>query len=397
VIGRLGVGPAREQPRTAPRSRSLCTPVSRRPTSPPPILSHHPLALSPSWLKLDKTGRHGDGYLARPPALTPPVRGERGSRPCAQESHSHSQPSFPQQSPGSMQIAYVVMAHTAPRQFCRMVDRLDDGQARFLIHVDQRSPRTVYEQARRILAGNPNVTFVRRRPCRRCTFDQVAVTLRALHHLVHDARPADYAILLTGQDYPLKPTDAITAHLERSNRACFLHAFPMDDPTRSEWPPSEVMRYRDWHLWVNGAHIRVPLNRRIPGQPDPYGGSAYWALPFDAVVYLCDFVARERRFVRFFHHVHDPDEIFFHTILMNSPLRERVKSLTAPRCHGLHYIDWSAKQGRPKTLGLADLSSLRATPALFARKFDAGTDGAILDALDRELLAPRHGGDREDV
>jgi hypothetical protein len=199
-----------------------------------------------------------------------------------------------------MHIAYIVMAHTAPRQLCRLVERLDDAHARFLIHVDKRSPRTVDEHARRCLAGNPHVTFIRRRPCRRCTFDQVAVPLSALELLVHDARPFDYAILLTGQDYPLKPNDAIRNHLGRSDRACFLHAFPMDDPARSNWPSSEVMRYRDWHLWVKGAHVRVPLNRRIPGRPNPFGGSAYWALPFDAVLYVCDFVRRATRFVKFF-------------------------------------------------------------------------------------------------
>jgi hypothetical protein len=74
---------------------------------------------------------------------------------------------------------------------------------------------------------------------------------------------------------------------------------------------------------------------------------------------------------------------------MNSPLRGRVESLPAPHCHALHYIDWSAHGERPKTLGLADLSHLRSTPALFARKFDARMDDGILDALDADLLGLR--------
>jgi hypothetical protein len=74
---------------------------------------------------------------------------------------------------------------------------------------------------------------------------------------------------------------------------------------------------------------------------------------------------------------------------MNSPLRHRVTSLSGSHCLGLHYIDWSAGDEHPKTLGVSDLLHLRSSHALFARKFDMGVDADVLDALDEHALAWR--------
>jgi hypothetical protein len=160
----------------------------------------------------------------------------------------------------------------------------------------------------------------------------------------------------------------------------------MGDPESSDWPSTEESRYRYWHYWIGRHHRVLRLNRNIPDGLKPFGGSAYWALPREAVVYVTDFVETERSFVRFFRHTLSPDEMFFHTILMNSPLRDRVTSLSAPCCYGLHYIDWSPGRAHPETLVLSDLPRLRETPALFGRKFDAGVDRDVLDAIDTQLL-----------
>jgi hypothetical protein len=78
--------------------------------------------------------------------------------------------------------------------------------------------------------------------------------------------------------------------------------------------------------------------------------------------------------------------MFFQTILLNSSLRERVTTLAAPDCYGLHFIDWRPNSDRPETLDSSTLPRLQATPAFFARKFDATVDEAVLDAIDAKLL-----------
>ena len=289
----------------------------------------------------------------------------------------------------ALHVAYILLAHAAPRQLCRLVSTLDGSHASFLIHVDKRAPDAVYREARRELAGNPRVSFLRRRPSRRATFALVDVPLDALETLRARDDAFDYAVLLSGQDYPIKPQSALLARLAENPDECFLHAFPIEDPERSEWPPAAAFRYRSWHPGFGNPRWRVPLGRRIPGGREPFGGSMYWALPRIAVDYIAYVIEREPRLVKFFKHTFAPDEMFFQTILMNSPLRERVTTLSDPDCYGLHYIDWHRGLERPETLRRDDVPKLASTAAFFARKFDMEVDAAILDVIDADLLCGR--------
>ena len=86
-------------------------------------------------------------------------------------------------------------------------------------------------------------------------------------------------------------------------------------------------------------------------------------------------------FLRFFRHVDVPDECIFHTILVNSPLRESLVN------DDLRYVDWT-RTPLPAILGVQDLDALARSSKLFARKFDQRVDAEILDLIDARLLAP---------
>jgi hypothetical protein len=97
------------------------------------------------------------------------------------------------------------------------------------------------------------------------------------------------------------------------------------------------------------------------------------------VRYVHEFVQRERRFVRFFGHVDKPDEMFFQTILMNSPHTPGIVP------DDVHYTNWSKGGSHPSTLTVGDFGALRRADDLFARKFDPGVDAEILDLIDERL------------
>jgi hypothetical protein len=65
---------------------------------------------------------------------------------------------------------------------------------------------------------------------------------------------------------------------------------------------------------------------------------------------------------------------------MNSPLRDEIVT------ENVHYVDWTQGGTSPKILTVDDLPALRATPKLYARKFDADVDAAVLDAIDADFL-----------
>ena len=97
-------------------------------------------------------------------------------------------------------------------------------------------------------------------------------------------------------------------------------------------------------------------------------------------MYLHQFVKQNDPFVRFFKRVHIPDEIFFQTIILNSPLRHTVIN------DDLRFIKWPVEHARsPRILHRENFNELIGTSKLFARKFDASQDGEVLDLIDRAL------------
>ena len=133
------------------------------------------------------------------------------------------------------------------------------------------------------------------------------------------------------------------------------------------------------HVRLHGHHARLPFRRAFPEGLRPFGGGAYWSLSRECIEYVSGFVAERPDVVAFFRRVDIPDEIFFHTILMNSPLRDTIVD------DNLRYIDWERGR-RPAVLEARDIDALRASPKLYARKFDVHQDESVLDLIDRELL-----------
>lgn len=84
------------------------------------------------------------------------------------------------------------------------------------------------------------------------------------------------------------------------------------------------------------------------------------------------------RILRFFKYTWAPDELFFHTILYNSPLKKTLVN------RSLWYIDWNTN-GSPKTLTLDDYDRIVRSDALFARKFDETESKLLLSELYYEL------------
>jgi hypothetical protein len=74
-----------------------------------------------------------------------------------------------------------------------------------------------------------------------------------------------------------------------------------------------------------------------------------------------------------------PDECFFQTLFMRGPYRDQ-------RSMNLTYINWGKNRRSPETLTLSDLEKLRkeAKNFCFARKFERGESGALIEKLQEE-------------
>ena len=133
-------------------------------------------------------------------------------------------------------------------------------------------------------------------------------------------------------------------------------------------------------LWSALAKI-VPVRRSLPANMEIFGGSAFWCLSRDCVEYIDDFLRQNIKFVRFFKYVRIPDEIFFQTILLNSPFHDLLVN------DDKRYISWpSHPSHHPEILKKHDFERFINTENLFARKFDITVDTDVLDKIDEATL-----------
>ena len=273
-------------------------------------------------------------------------------------------------------IVYIVSAYKLPAQLERMLRQLESPGVTFAVHVDRKTHRATWnEMVSR--CRDLDVVWLPRHRSQWGGFGHVRATLKGIDHVVGNDVPFDYAVLTTGQDYPLRAPAEIASYLGEANGRSFMRHLPL--PWEPWGPRGGLDRIEDWHvITYRRLHLALPLRRRIPGGLRPYGGSAYWCLEKSLVHFVHGYLRQNPEYVRFFEHVFVPDELFFQTIIMNSELRDTVEN------DDLRYVDWT-REPAPAVLTRDDVPALLESRQLFARKFDETVDSAVLDALDRHL------------
>jgi Core-2/I-Branching enzyme len=277
-----------------------------------------------------------------------------------------------------VRLAYIISAYQRLGQLARLIRRLQGGDSIVLVHVDRKTDAADYRTLVDQTSDLGSVVFLERHPCHWGGFGHVRATLKGIDALLERRDPFEYAILLTGQDYPIKPLPGIQAFFSGARGQSFMSHSSL--PSASWSPRGGLDRIEYAHLRLWGRHVQSPFRRPFPAGFRPYGGGAYWCLARAAVQYVADFVALHPDVVKFFRHVDIPDELFFQTILLNSELGATIVN------DNLRYIDWTRGR-RPAVLTVGDFDALRRSPKLFARKFDVEQDEEVLDLIDTLLLA----------
>lgn len=289
-----------------------------------------------------------------------------------------------------MRLAYLVLMHGKPEQAARLIGRLQNPTSTFIVHVDAKAPQSVFDYMQKWSAPYKNVHLTKRHRCYWGGFGIVAATIECIRSaLLYD--PAfDYAFLLSGQDYPIKPLSHITAYLRR-HRKQFIESFRLDRPNR--WTDAghayQAMNRISWYTVAVRSHfIRVPVKRVLPDGLSPFGGSQWWCLSRQCLKYVDEVVRARPDIVRYFRRTFVPDELFFQTIMSNSPFGGQATG------DDLRYIDFVRPNPHyPRTFGVEDFDRILASPKLFARKFDLSRDEEILDRIDREILIEANAAD----
>jgi hypothetical protein len=302
-----------------------------------------------------------------------------------------------------MKIAYIILTHKNPSQVIRLIRRLEAPDVNFAIHIDREAPDSVYQPLWDAFADSGHHVFAERVPVMWGTFGIAHGIMKGIEALCRSGFDYDYAILVSGQDYPLRPHEDIVAQLEKRQGQELMECwqFPIDD-----WEPDGgfdrvnrhhffIFRRRFTHPPYESGPLKSLISRvlslffkerrEIPLGYAGYGGSTWWCLTRDAVAYMHNFLESEEgeRLTQFFKTTRNTAEIMYQTILANSPFRERISDYYP------WFIDWSANRSNPTILTsewFDRLAESAESDKLFARKFDIEVDSQILDRIDRELL-----------
>ena len=281
-------------------------------------------------------------------------------------------------------VAYLIMGHKDPGQILHLIETLRDSAAFFVIHIDGRAGDDVFKPLRDYAATHPEVLLTRRIRCYWGGFGIANAMTECVKAAARSGRHFDYAILLSAQDYPIKSAAQIEDFLTGNKGAEFIESFPLSKPNR--WTNHSgyfqaMKRVRYWTFFIRSRRFYLPIPRKFPFGWEPYGGSQWWGLSRECILYLDQFLRQNRGFVSYFKHVLIPDESLFQSILSNSKFRERIVN------DDLRYIDWKRPNPNyPRTLDLEDYEFLRSSPKLFARKFSPDRSQELIEKIDTELL-----------
>lgn len=280
--------------------------------------------------------------------------------------------------------AYVVLAHKTPRQVARLVKAVAGDDTRCYVHVDRRSPRSVHRGVRELLGERADVRLLRPRRTAWGSAGLLLATLDGLRAARQDG--ARTVMVLSAQDYPVRPPDEISAFLAAHDGTSFLEHQPLPRP---DWPPpGGLERYDARGVRLLGRTLLRPDRRSTRWLPrrqvdvsplQPHHGGQFCCLSAAACDEVLSRLAEGSSLLRSFRAVQIPDETAIHTVLAGSSLASTVVDQV------FVYADWIGNGDHPEDLRAEHLERLRTTAHLFARKFDLERQPELLDRVDVEL------------
>ena len=285
--------------------------------------------------------------------------------------------------------AYMITAFENTYVLDRLMHLLDDERNHLYLHIDKKAKdfdfdhfATTCEQAQ--------VTFVPRVKVSWGDYSQVESVFSLLRHATPGRHR--YYHLLSGADMPLKSQDHIHDFFREHDGTEFVGFAPWFEPEWVRFVHPGTRYLRAGRAWVRrvawGAERRSARWQRRAGYdrttqfPVTFRkGSDWYSITHELAVHLLSQEHTLRRMLRW---AFIPTEFYVQTIVWNSEFRHRIHDDGDQFASSVRYIDWSElSEGEfsPHVFRTADFPRLVESERLFARKFDAAVDRAVIDMI----------------
>src|SRR6185312_15690759 len=125
------------------------------------------------------------------------------------------------------------------------------------------------------------------------------------------------------------------------------------------------------------AQKKLRIKRKLSADLPPlHGGSTWWTLSRECVKYVIDYTDTNPALLNRLKHSFCSEEIYFQTIIMNSPFKDKVTN------ENLRFISWEYKHGSiPAILDEHDYSAIKKGDHLFARKFESNFSSGLKNLI----------------
>ncbi|SFF11001.1 beta-1,6-N-acetylglucosaminyltransferase [Thermophagus xiamenensis] len=274
-----------------------------------------------------------------------------------------------------IKIAYLILCHKYPLQVAQLINKLYvKNQTFFFIHIDKTSKPNKLKNEIKKYTEVPNIIFLS---------NQVNVKwggmsfLKAIELLMNEAfnhcSTIDYFCLLSVQCYPVKSNQEIFNLLSKNIGKSFIEIYPYITDTSK---PNRLNRYYLYDFFSKAFNKNTVRNlifrgftkvlgkRNVPFTP--YWGRVWWILYRDHVHYIIKNMTNKNKIYNHMKFTLLPEEIFFASILAESPHR---KSIVSKRTT---FADYSGPH--PRLIEHSEIKSLVKSDFFFARKFEENSD-----------------------
>lgn len=295
---------------------------------------------------------------------------------------------------GHEHIAYLILAHADLPHLRRLVAALPSDSIK-LVHLDRKCA------ARLSLEDLPNALLLHDRIAVYWgDFSIVEATLRLLNAAL-ERRQIERIVLLSGNCYPIRSDGEILDFFAARPADNFIKMFEiesasslyLDKLSRSHIGESAISRRIRPdvpalnYLLSRGLSRMMSLRRsdwrRRLGAIHPYYGSQWWAITRNCGEHVLAQARNDKR-LRYFERCFAPDEMYFHTIIGNSPFMDPQNRIPFTgrgnwKLANLHLInDGSLRYVYRRT----DFDRVLRSDKLFVRKVNTEHSLSLLDALD---------------
>lgn len=294
---------------------------------------------------------------------------------------------------GKVCHAFLILAHDNSLSFRTLLELLDDERNDIFIHMDIKN--TGYnEDIAKGIVKHAGLFHIGRTNIRWGGYSQVNAEIALLKYATRCGQYAYYH-LLSGHDLPIKNNDYIHKFFQDNYGKEFVQFqsknFSYVDRVKYFYLQDLIGRNKKTPIWfLDKVSVKIQKILRI----NRNGGivfqkGANW---FSITDGLARYVVEKEPWIRrTFKNTFCCDEIFLHTLIVNSDYKNQLaqKSFDDDTMSMVRLIDW--KRGKPYVFRNMDFEELVQSDCLFARKFDDAIDKKIIFRLKAFLKEDSNG------